>query len=184
MPAPTTTGGGLMGSPATVDSGGVTPAIIANDVTGLIAPNANKTFTANGVFLYAFEVYASTVILGGSWYSGATATGNTNMGIYTVAGNLVSGSDSGAIANAASQIVSFTYTTPVTLSPGAYLMACSSSNGTDTYLGIGAPATDKNWRGRRTTNAMSAGALPLTTGTILSNANGFACSLTVQNGLP
>jgi hypothetical protein len=183
MPAPTTTGGGLMGYPSTVDAGGVPPSIISNDTSAYVGA-VTKTETINTVNLWAFEIYATTVILGGSWYMGATVGGTSNMGIYTIGGAIVPGSDSGAITNLVSQLNSFTYATPVVLSPGQYLMGIASSNGTDTYLGTGAAVVTKNLRARRATNVLAAGALPLTTGTLVNNANSIACSLIIQGGLP
>ena len=91
------------------------------------------------------------------------------MGIYTYAGNLVAGSDTGAQLNVANTNQSFTYATAVTLGQGSYYIALACDNATDTYEGITAPTGGSQIsRHRAATNALAAGALPATTGTILT----------------
>lgn len=158
----------------------IAPAIISDEVASLAG--SSTVLSANTVYLSAFELQAPTVVLGVKWIMVATATGKTNIGIYTLAGNLVAGSDTGQQTNTASSDNSFTYGTSVLLSPGQYLMALAPSNSTDTYLVRAVTATGA-CRERRATNAMSAGALPSTTGAFVVTGNFPAYSLTIQGGL-
>ena len=157
-----------------------TPAIISDEVAALVG--ASTVLSANTVYLSAFELNAPTVVLGVRWVMVATVTGTTNIGIYTMAGNLVSGSDTGARTNVASSDNTFTYATPVLLSPGQYLMALAPSNSTDTYLERAVTSTGA-CRERRATNALAAGALPATTGAFVITGNFPAYALTIQGGL-
>ena len=183
MPAPATTGGGLMSYPASVDSGGIAPVIISNEPAN-IGGNVTSTVTALAVLLYAFEIQASVSVTAARWHMGTTATGTANMAIYTAAGALVSGSDTGAVTNVASSDVTFTYTTPIPLAAGQYFMAFSSLNNTDTYLGHAAANSSPVYRGRKATNAQAAGAMPTTTGTIVATNLNVGCALILSGGLP
>src|SRR5258707_4218654 len=140
MPQPPTTGGALMGYPSTVDTGQVQPQFIGTEAVG-VAGALTILLTANQVYLYLFEVPPTGMtILGTKWRMGATTTGHTSMGIYTYAGNLVSGSDTGAQLNVANNSQSFTYGTAVFLPVGSYYIAPGSDNATDTYHRIATPS--------------------------------------------
>src|SRR5260221_12935535 len=169
MPQPPTTGGALMGYPSTVDTGQVQPQFIGTEPVGL-AGALTILLTANQVYLYLFEVPPTGItILGTKWRMGATIGGHTNMGIYTYAGNLVAGSDTGAQLNVANNSMAFTYATAITLGQGSYYIALACDNATDTFEGITAPTGGSQIsRHRAATNALAAGALPATTGTILT----------------
>lgn len=171
MPQPTTTGAN-MGYPATVDSNAVAPAIIASEANTL-AGGVAATLTINVPFLYAFEVTGQTLqVHQVRWRIGATATGHSNMAIYTASGALVAGSDTGSIANAANTTHTITYGTDVSLSQGQYFMAIASDNGTDTYGGItGSVARIGVSRHRIGTNLLAVGAMPATLGTISTSTN-------------
>lgn len=182
MPQPTTTGGGLMGYPSSVDTGYIAPAIVSNEGANL--PGAlTQALSANTVYLYTFELQAGITIVSATWHMGATVTGKTNMGIYTLAGSLVAGSDTGQVTNVASSDNTFTYSTPILLSAGQYLMALAPNNSTDTYLARSSGANTAPYRGRKATNGLSAGALPSTTGILGTISTQPACSLNVQGGL-
>ena len=157
-----------MGYPSTVDTGQVQPQFIGTEPVGL-AGALTILLTANQVYLYLFELSAQEIITGAKWRMGATTTGHTNMGIYTYAGNLVSGSDTGAQLNVANNSMAFTYATAITLGQGSYYIALACDNATDTFEGITAPTGGSQIsRHRAATNALAAGALPATTGTILT----------------
>jgi hypothetical protein len=160
----------------------VMPAIITDDGAYIVAPTST-TVTANTLYMRAFTVFSTTIVVAAGWNMGATATGKTNIAIYTLAGNLVSGSDTGQVSNVANSDVKSTYATAVTLAPGQYFVAFASSNSTDTYLARGSNADSKSSSYRVATNAVSAGAMPSTTGTL--NLSGIApvVSLYTQNGL-
>jgi hypothetical protein len=142
-----------------------TPQIIDNEVA--TQTGSSQTAAANNVYLWAFELQSTTVIVGMRWRNAATAAGSTNMGIYTVAGNLVAGSDTGAVADVLNAVVSFTYATPVVLGPGQYFLAIAC-NAADTFQGV-SPLGANASRAKRATNNLAAGALPATTGVIISN---------------
>lgn len=163
-------------------SSGVPPAIVADDGSYLVAPT-NSTLTANTVYLRAFVLSATTTITAASFRMGATIGGKTNMGIYTLSGTLVSGSDTGQITNVASADNTFTYGTPITLTPGSYFIALSPSNSTDTYVSRAITAASKNSSYRQATNTLSGSALPSTTGTLGTTAVAPVCALYVQGGL-
>src|SRR5260221_12760530 len=88
-----------------------TPQFVGTEPVG-VAGALTILLTANQVYLYLFEVPPTGMtILGTKWRMGATTTGHTSMGIYTYAGNLVAGSDTGAQLNVANNSQSFTYGT-------------------------------------------------------------------------
>jgi len=183
MPAPTTTGG-AMGYPTSVDSGQVPPEIIAAEAIA-VAGVITATITANAVYLYGFELAANVSIASVRWRMGATTTGHTNMGIYTYAGNLVSGSDTGSQVNTLSALNSFSYATPIPLSPGQYFLALACDNSTDTYLALSGATTfsESMTRHRVAANSLAAGALPLTTGAISATVKELAVAAIPVGGL-
>src|SRR5260221_9950059 len=100
-----------------------TPQFIGTDSIGL-AGALTILLTANQVYLYLFEVPPTGMtILGTKWRMGATTTGHTSMGIYTYAGSLVSGSDTGAQLNVANNSQSFTYGTAVFFPARSYYIS-------------------------------------------------------------
>src|SRR5258708_2705457 len=131
MPQPTTTGGALMGYPTTVDTGQVQPQIIDNEVASYTLNTS--ALSANTVYLWAFELLTNVTITGMRFRNGTTATGATNLGIYTAAGNLIAGSDTGAQTDAVSTTKTATYGSPVVLGPGQYFLALACNNATDTF---------------------------------------------------
>lgn len=149
-----------------------TPMIIASEANTL-AGGVAATLTINVPFLYAFEVSGQSQLFHQvRWRIGATATGHTNMAIYTAAGNLVAGSDTGSIVNVANTTHTPAYGTDVLLGPGQYWLAIASDNGTDTYGGItGAVARIGVSRHRIGTNLLAAGAMPATLGAITTSTN-------------
>ncbi len=162
-----------------------TPQFIGTDSIGL-AGALTILLTANQVYLYLFEVPPTGMtILGTKWRMGATIGGTTNMGIYTYAGNLVAGSDTGAQTNTANSNMTFTYATAVFLPGGSYYIALAPSNATDTYEGITAPAGGPILsRSRAATNVLAAGALPATTGAITTSGTKVpGAALQVSGGI-
>jgi hypothetical protein len=162
----------------------IKPQFIGTDAVGL-AGALTITLTANQVYLYLFETPVPITITGVKWRMGITIGGHTNMGIYTYAGNLVAGSDTGAQLNVASTNQSFSYGSAITLAPGSYWIALANDDGSDTYEGITAPAGGPILsRARAATNALAAGALPLTTGTITTPGTKVpGCALQVSGGI-
>jgi len=157
------------------------PQIIDNEVAALTG--ASSALAASNVYLWAFEITVPVVIVGMRWRNAATATGATNMGIYTAAGNFVAGSDTGAVTDVANAAVSFTYGTPLVLAPGQYYLALACNNGTDTFQGV-SPLGANGSRAKKTTNNLAAGALPLTTGVIITNPSvAPAMSALVSGGI-
>lgn len=149
-----------------------TPMIIPSEAAA-VGGGVTSTITINVPFLYAFEVSGQSLLIHQvRWRMGATATGHTNMAIYTATGNLVAGSDTGSIANAANTTFTQAYGTDVSLAPGQYWMALASDNGTDTYGGIsGLLARIGSTRHRQGTNLLAAGAMPSTLGAITTSTN-------------
>lgn len=162
----------------------VKPQFIGTEAISL-AGGLTVTLTANQVYLYLFETPVPLTITGVKWRMGVTTTGHTNMGIYTYAGNLVAGSDTGAQTNTASTSMSFTYGSAITLAPGSYFIALACDNATDTYEGITAPTGGAILaRTRAATNVLAAGALPATTGAIVTpGAKVPGCALQVSGGI-
>src|SRR5258707_3551851 len=116
------------------------PQFIGTEAVG-VAGALTILLTANQVYLYLFEVPPTGMtILGTKWRMGATIGGHTNMGIYTYAGNLVSGSDTGAQLNVANNSQSFTYGTAVFLPAGSYYISLAWDNPTVTDQGITEPS--------------------------------------------
>lgn len=160
-----------------------TPTLIQNEA---IAYSGNSTLalTANNVYVYAFEIAGPVTITAVRWRMGGTATGHSNMALYTFAGSLVSGSDTGAQVNTASAANTFTYSTAISLQAGQYYLALACDNSTDTYLGGAVTvATDALSRARVATNALSAGAMPSTLGTISTVAKQPAMAALTSGGL-
>ncbi len=164
----------------------VPPWIISNDAASVNSV-LTVTFTANNVFLYAFEVSAPCTITGAKWRMGATVgtggTQTTDIGIYDANGNLLG--HTGATTNVASTNMSQAFLSSVLLTPGLYFMAFVSQNGSDTYLGIsGTTSKSTTSRNRLATNLASAGVLPATTGGYSDTpGNVPAISLTISGGL-
>lgn len=157
--------------------------IIADEAIAATAA-VTTTYTANNVYLYAFEVEVPTAISGGKWRTGATATGTSDIGIYTFAGALLA--HTGATANAANTSQSPNFSGGnITLAPGQYFIGYCVSNSTDTIAGKGGLANsagDNRWR--QATNAATAGVLPNSTGGYTSNPANFpALALVVVGGL-
>src|SRR5260221_14466166 len=111
-----------MGYPSTVDTGQVQPQFIGTEPVGL-AGALTILLTANQVYLFLYELSAQEIITGVKWRMGATTTGHPNMGIYTYAGSLVSGSDTGAQLNIANTNQSFSFGAAITLVQGSYYIA-------------------------------------------------------------
>ena len=170
MPYPSTIGGGLMGYPSTVDSGGVVPEYLGPDVAAMNGAQ-NQTISQNTVFLYEVELQAPCIVTGFRYRAGNAATGHVNGAIYTAAGNIVAGSDTGQIANTSTTTnVSFTYPNPISLSPGVYFVAFASDSTTDTFIALSSQTGGQLLsRARQATNALAAGAMPLTTGTLVTS---------------
>jgi hypothetical protein len=160
---------------------GVSPLIIADEAIA-IAGLATTVYNTNAVYLYAFELYTTTIFTGGKWRCGATTTGTSDIGIYTFAGVLLA--DTGAVTNVASTNMSANFAPgQVSLPPGQYFAAFSVSNSTDTIVGVtlGNPAIMT--RCRQATNTATP-PLPANTGGYSNVPAKFpAFSLTVLNGL-
>src|SRR5947209_8243171 len=107
------------------------PLIVSDGETiGLMG--SSQTLTANAVYLWAFEIFALTTFTGAKLRIVATATGTTDIGIYTFTGSLLI--DTGAIANVANTNMSNNFTANLSIDKGQYFMALCPSNATDTYL--------------------------------------------------
>ncbi|SRR6266702_3361618 len=165
-----------------ISTPGVSPLIIAAEAASDIS-SLTVTVTANIVYLYAFEVQAPLSVASVRWGMGATATGTTNMGIYTAAGNLVPGSDTTAKTNVASSTNINTYGTAVYLAPGQYYLALACSNATDTYNGKSLANAYSTSRHRRAANTVSVGALPSTTGAISTTTIALGVAAVPVGGL-
>ncbi len=148
-------------------------------------------FVNTNVFLYFFKLDVPTTLSGGKWHTGATATGATDIGIYTFAGNLqasISGGGAGVGTNNAantSQSSAFSGGN-ITLAPGQYFMALCESVSTDTITGkAGIVNSGGSNRWRLAVNGPNASfSLPATTGGYTdSPSNVPAFSLTVVGGL-
>lgn len=151
----------------------VTPPMIITSEAAAVTGGISTTITINVPFLYAFEVSGQSLLIHQvRWRMGATTTGHTNMAIYTAAGALVAGSDTGSILNVANSTQTIAYGSDVSLPPGQYWMAIASDNGTDTYGGVnGMVSRIFETRHRQGTNLLSAGAMPSTLGTITTSTN-------------
>lgn len=160
-----------------------TPPIISNDAV-VYGSVLTVTLTANAVNLYAFSLPSFTTITGVRWRMGATTTGHTNMAVYTLAGNLVTGSDTGAQLNTASAANNFTYGTALGLAAGLYYLALACDNATDTYEGTSLGASQSELTTYRlAANALAAGVMPATTGAISFNAKQPSMSALISGGL-
>ena len=171
-----------MGYPTTVDTGGVSPWLI--DAGNIAIGNSNAVLSANTVYLWAFELQASAVITGMRWRVAATATGNTDAGIYDSGGNLLA--HTGATANSANVQNSANFANALSLPPGKYYMAICPSNATDTYnrvnnIQVGSGSIIE--RNLTATNNGSAGVLPSTLGGVSAASNMPTMSAIVSGGL-
>jgi hypothetical protein len=151
----------------------------ANDVQSLTV-----TVSTGIEYLYAFKTDTPISVTAIRWDMGATATGKTNAGIYTLAGALVTGSDSGQQVNTASATNTFSYGgSPVYLPPGQYFIAIACTNGTDTYSGKTLANAYSTSNHRRATNSVSGTALNAATGGYTTTTVCIACSLVLSGGL-
>ncbi len=153
--------------------------------TAGLAGNITIAPAANAVILYAFTLSVPHSVTKLAWRCGTTAASTTQAGIYTFAGAIVANSDTGAVNNSASAVVSSTYGTAISLGAGSYYLAIASTSGTDTYLGtstnFGTDAPLSTWR--KATNVLAAGALPLTLGAILNTTSAVGIFGYVSGGL-
>lgn len=160
----------------------IAPLIIASEAATEV--QALTVTLATGVeYLYAFKIDTPVSVTAIRWDMGATATGKTNAGIYTFAGALVAGSDSGQVVNSASATNTFSYGTPVYLPPGQYFMAIACTNNTDTYAGKILTNAYSTSNHRRATNSVSGTALNNVTGGYTTTTICIACSLVLSGGL-
>lgn len=172
-----------MSYPNSVDSGGVQPLWVGSDVWPPAA-GVTTTLVTNQCYLYAFELQASTTFSGGTWHNGSTATGTSDIGVYTFAGTQLA--HSGATANVASTTTTANFIGGnITLAPGQYFIALCCSNNTDTYHAESGVATATPFtRLRRSTTAASAGVLPASTGGYNNGAGqGLVMALVIVGGL-
>ena len=134
------------------------------DMLGVTGPASSHVLTANRVYMWGFELYASCTITAMRWYMAATVTGTTDIGIYDSAGNLLG--HTGATANVAALDNSANLIAALALSPGRYYMALCCSNATDTYesAGLQDGTTPAVTRLVRAVNSGTGGVLPSTTG--------------------
>ncbi len=161
----------------------IAPLFIGSEAAAL-AGVATGVLAANAVYLYAFEVQATITVTGARWRIGTAATGTTDIGIYTFAGNFLI--DTGAVSNATATNMSANFTANLVLSPGQYFAALCPSNSTDNYLAVqGTSSVAELTRFRLATNSGTSGVLPSTTGgysgTLATKAPAFFIS--ILNGL-
>jgi hypothetical protein len=166
------------------------PLIIADEAISATAA-ITATFTNANVFLYAFEVLVATTFSGARWHTGATATGATDIGIYSFAGNLLASLSGGGAGVGVANVANSTQTPSfnggnITLQPGQYFMALCESVSTDTITGkAGIVNSGAANRWRLAVNAPNASfSLPATTGGYTdSPSNVPAFALIVVGGL-
>src|SRR5579859_288260 len=152
----------------------IAPQYLGVDVAALNG-GQNQTLGAGTVYLYEVEIPVAVTITGFKYRAGNAATGYVNGAIYTAAGNIVAGSDTGAITNqSVTTNVSFSYVTPFTLSPGVYFLAFGVDLNTDTFIALVSQTGGQIMsRVRVATNTVvTPGAtqtMPTTTGALLTN---------------
>ena len=136
MPWPTTTGGGIMGYPSTVDTGLVTPhALYDPDPAGLAA----NTLPA-GAYLVGVTLYAPAIITGVRVGIAAGGNGHYDTGIYDatgtngIAGNLLahSAATNTTLSTSSAFLAPAFINGNLSLSPGKYWLAFWIDNATDT----------------------------------------------------
>lgn len=151
--------------------------LIDNSVGGtstVIAPTGN-----NNVLVWQFVIPFRITVRKITFSNGSTVTAaaTATFGIYDISGNKLI--DSGTFSTAvASQTVTNTLGTPVTLNPGVYWFAQSCSNTSNTSSGnindSAAGRTMRNASGVRqgtAANSASSGVLPSTLGTVTGTTN-------------
>ncbi len=141
-----------------------------------------NALTANTVYLIPVEVNAPCVATGIRFRIGTATTPSTSdVGIYDMNGNLLG--HSGVVTNIASTTITLSFTSPIVLSPGRYMLAITPGNSTDTYLqgaGISAGLADSY----TATNAATAGVLPNATGGMSAANLKISMVGLVQGGAP
>lgn len=158
------------------------PLIISTDAISFSGVSTGAA-VANTVYLYAFELASPVTVVSARWRNGATAAGHTNMAIYTAAGDLVAGSDTGAQSNVANTETTFAYATAFKLGAGQYYMAIAC-DATDNYLANTLSSSSQPiTRARKATNTLAAGAMPSTLGALTSAAFSPAMAFLVSGGL-
>lgn len=183
MPYPSTIGGGIMGYPSTVDAGGVAQ-YLGVDIAAM-AGAQNVVLSAGSIYCYEFELRDSVIVTGLKYRAGNVAAGHVNAAIYTQAGNIVSGSDTGSITNNSTTTnVSFSYPTSFMLGPGVYWLAFAADSSTDTFIVL-SPQTGGSLmsKARIATNTLAAGAMPLTLGALSSVVKMPAFSFPLSGGI-
>jgi hypothetical protein len=94
---------------------------------------ASATVLANQMYCYPFRLFQPATVVKVSWMTGATNTGNTDMGVYDQF-NLVF--STGATALGTANVVNTADISDVTLLPGQYFMAITFSNSAGTTFQV------------------------------------------------
>jgi hypothetical protein len=141
MPAPNTTGGALMGYPASVDNGLILPEALYD---GEVAAGVSTAPVATTAYLVAVKLTAPATLTGIRVRFGVGGTGHYDVGIYDATG--ANGAPNNLLAHAAavaSSLITSTATlTPaliggnLVLSPGNYWLAVWCENAADTIFRV------------------------------------------------
>lgn len=98
-----------------------------------VSSPASATNVQNLAWLYPFRLYEWVTFVRGWWYTGATANGNVDIGIYSDA--FVRLGSTGAVGQGSTSVLNssaFSVAAGITCGPGRYYygMSCSSATGT------------------------------------------------------
>ncbi len=122
-----------------------TPAssVMARNTT--IAGASSLWPSANLAIYVPFRIWSPYLVNTLWWANGTATNGNTDVGIYSVGGTLITSAGSTA-QTTVSTIQKVALGTPIVLSPGSYYMAMAASTGTTCqYMRVG-QATNATWQ--------------------------------------
>lgn len=127
MPAPTTTGGSLMGYPTTVDANTFpAPSIFGSDFMLNCSTSAGAAVTAGAIYFTPYNLTTFVTVTSMRTDFSGSPTGNIDMGIYDSTGSNGNPGTllghTGAIA-ASTGVYTQNLTANLTLSPGKYWVA-------------------------------------------------------------
>jgi hypothetical protein len=100
---------------------------------GALSAAASATVVANQAYFYPFQLFQPATVVKCSWLTGATNTGNVDMGVYDRF-NLVFNTGSQGLGTA--NVVNTADITDVELLPGPYFMAITFSNSAGTTFQV------------------------------------------------
>jgi hypothetical protein len=145
MPAPSTTGGALMGYPTTVDNGLIIPWYLTHESNAGVSAAGSGTLVTNTTYLVGVYLPVPAIVTNMRIRKGTTSAGNMDLGIFDSSGNRL---DHTGVIGAGSTNTDVTHALSggnLSLSPGRYYLALWIDNNTDVYYRVNTGNVNTSW---------------------------------------